>query len=131
VQEDNYISIVHRQLLEQKFGIRFAPQELAKQFSYELGPYEGSMAFHGFWNVINFMPKDVTDFFVTHRPPGMFDELHRAHHTIIALAVASRLDLIEQCADEIRSSPAHAQLYTWLSSENFDNKQPVLDLIKS
>lgn len=131
VQEDNYISIVHRQLLEQKFGIRFAPQEVATQFSYELGPYNGSMAFHGFWNVINFMPNDVTDFFVTRRPPGMFDELHRAHHTIVALAVANRLDLLEQCADEIRSSPAHAQLYTWLSQENFDNKHGVLDLIKS
>lgn len=131
VQEDNYISIVHRQLLEQKFGIRFAPQELAKQFSYELGPYEGSMAFHGFWNVINFMPKDVADFFVSHRPPGMFDELHRAHHTILAMAVADRLDLLEQCADEIRSSPVHAQLYTWLSNENFNKKQSVLDLIKS
>lgn len=131
VQEDNYISIVHRQLLEQKFGIRFAPQEVAKQFSYELGPYEGSMAFHGFWNVINFMPDDVSDFFVTHRPPGMFDEMHRAHHTIIALAAANRLDLLEQCADEIRSSPAHANVFNWLSNENFDNKQSVLDIIKS
>ena len=122
---------MHRQLLEQKFGIRFAPPELAKKFSYELGPYDGSMAFHGFWNVINFMPDDVTDFFVTHRPPGMFGELHRAHHTVVALAVANRLDLVEQCADEIRGSPSHAQLYTWLSNETFDNKQSVLDLIKS
>jgi len=131
VQEDNYISIVHRQLLEQKFGIRFAPQEVAKKFSYELGPYEGSMAFHGFWNVINFMPNDVTDFFVTHRPPGMFDELHRAHHTIVALAVADRLDLLEQCADEIRSGKDYQNVYSWLSQETFDNKQAVLDLIKS
>ncbi len=131
VQEDNYISIVHRQLLEQKFGIRFAPQELAKQFSYELGPYEGSMAFHGFWNVINFMPKDVTDFFVMHRPPNMFNELHRAHHIIVSLAAADRLDLLEQCADEIGTSPAYQNIYTWLSNENFNNKQSVLDLIKS
>lgn len=131
VQEDNYISIVHRQLLEQKFGIQFAPQELASRFSYELGPYSGSMAFHGFWNVINFMPNDVADFFVTHRPPGMFSELHRAHHTIVAMAVAERLDLLEQCADEIRNSPAYENLYAWLSQETFDNQQSVLDLIKS
>jgi hypothetical protein len=89
------------------------------------------MAFHGFWNVINFMPDDVTDFFVTHRPPGMFDELHRAHHTIVALATADRLDLLEQCAAEISSSPAHANLLAWLSNEDFNNKQSVLDLLKS
>ncbi len=131
VQEDNYIAIVHRQLLEQKFGIRFAPQSLAKQFSYELGAYESSMAFHGFWNVINFMPKDVVDFFVTNRPPGMFDELHRAHHIIVALATTDRLDLLEQCAEQIRTSTVQQNLYTWLSQENFEKKQQVLDLIKS
>jgi hypothetical protein len=129
--EDTYIGVVHRKLLEQKFNIRFAPQELASKFSYELGPYNGSMSFHGFWNIINFMPDDVTDFFVTHRPPGMFDELHRAHHTIIALAVANRLDLLEQCADEIRNGTDYQKVFAWLSNENFDNKQSVLDLIKS
>jgi hypothetical protein len=131
VQEDNYIAIVHRKLLEQKFGIKFAPQEVAAQFAYELGPYPttGSMSFHGFWNVITLMPRNVVDFFVTNRPPGMFNELHRAHHTIVALANTGRLDLIEQCADEIRSGADYGNLIQWMRQDSYENKDAVLLLI--
>jgi hypothetical protein len=127
--EDAYIGVVHRQLLEQKFDIKFAPQETAAQFSYELGPYADSMSFHGFWNIINFMPKSTVDYFVTNRPPGMFDELHRAHHTVEAMARTGRMDLLEQCADEIKTGKDYAQLVQWLSQENFENKQRTLELI--
>jgi hypothetical protein len=129
VQEDNYISIVHRNLLEQKFGIKFAPANVATQFSYELGDYSGSMAFHGFWNIIKFMPRDTVDFFVNKRPPGLFNGLHRAHHIIAAMAETDRVDLIESCAAEIQQSPDHANLVHWLSQENFNNKTATLELI--
>jgi hypothetical protein len=131
VQEDNYISIVHRNLLEQKYGIKFAPQDVAAKFSYELGPYSGSMAFHGFWNVINFMPEDTVDFFFANRPPNMFNELHRAHHIIVALGNTDRVDLVESAADEIRSGKDYANLFAWLSQDTFDNKTAILDLIKT
>lgn len=129
--EDAYIGVVHRQLLEQKFGIKFAPMDVASQFSYELGPYPaaGSMSFHGFWNIIKFMPKDVVDFFVTNRPPGMFDELHRAHHSVVALAATNRMDLLAQCADEIRAGADYEKLMQWLTQENFENKARTLELI--
>jgi hypothetical protein len=127
--EDAYIGVVHRQLLEQKFGIKFAPMNLAAQFSYELGPYSPSMSFHGFWNIINFMPKDTVDFFVTKRPPGMFNELHRAHHSVVALATTGRMDLLEQCEYEIRSGDDYVKLLQWLSQEDFPNKARTLEII--
>jgi hypothetical protein len=128
--EDAYIGVVHRQYLEQKFGIRFAPPEVAAQFSYELGSYsKPSMSFHGFWNVIKFMPAATVDFFVTNRPPGMFNELHRCHHTIAAMAETGRVDLVELCADEIRAGADYAQVIVWLNNEDFPNKADVMSLI--
>jgi hypothetical protein len=130
VQEDNYISIVHRNLLEQKFGISFAPAEVATQFSYELGDYSSSMAFHGFWNIVKFMPPDTVEFFVTKRPAGMFDSLHRAHHIIHALADSGYLDLLELCSAEIHASPEYNNLIHWLSQENFNNKAAAMAILE-
>ena len=126
VQEDNYIAIQHRTLLEQHAGIKFAPQELAAKFSYELGNYNGSMAFHGFWNIINFMPDDTISYFFTKRPPNMFSELHRAHHIIVALAVRNRMDLFDTAVDEIKACKDFAKLTQWLANESFPNKDHVM-----
>jgi 5'(3')-deoxyribonucleotidase len=126
VQEDNYIAIQHRTLLEQHAGIKFAPQELAMQFSYELGDYPPAMAFHGFWNIINFMPYETATYFFTNRPPNMFSELHRAHHIIYALATQDRMDLFDTAVDEIRACKDYATLRQWLSQENFPNKDHVM-----
>jgi Protein of unknown function (DUF5672) len=129
VQEDNYIAIVHRQMLEKKYGIRFAPPDVAAQFSYELGDYKGSMAFHGFWNVMQFMPKPTVDFFFANRPPNMFNELHRAHHIIVALGNTDRVDLIASAVEEIKSGRDFAQLFQWLSQDTFDNKAVIINLL--
>ena len=131
LHEDAYIGVVHRQLLEQKFGINFAPQDVAARFSYELGDYSSSMSFHGFWNIIKFMPKDTVDFFVTKRPPNMFNELHRAHHNIVAMAETNRIDLVDLCAAEIQQSPDYNNLMHWLRQENFNNKSAVMAKIDS
>ena len=128
--EDAYIGVVHRQLLEQKFGIRFAPQETAAQFSYELGPYTDSMSFHGFWNIIKFMPAQTVDFFIENRPPGMFSEIHRSHHNIVAMAETNRLDLVETCKEEIQAGAEYPKLIEWLSLENFTRKTEVLQILQ-
>lgn len=127
--EDAYIGVVHRRHLEQKYGIRFAPPELAKQFSYELGDYTNSMSFHGFWNIIKFMPKPTVDFFVENRPDGLFNNLYRAHHILYEMAMTDRLDLVEYCADEFRESENYDKVVQWLSNENFENKSETLALI--
>lgn len=46
--EDQSISIVYKFYLEEKYGIKFAPEELATKFSYELiEPTQKTFAFHG------------------------------------------------------------------------------------
>ncbi|MBK6637706.1 MAG: hypothetical protein IPH08_06725 [Rhodocyclaceae bacterium] len=56
--EDVVICRIYRKQLEQK-GLRFAPIELAKQFSYETGVLsERPFGFHGPLNMLIFMPED-------------------------------------------------------------------------
>jgi len=48
--EDLATCQTYRHLLERDFGIRFAPPEVADQFSFERHPHSGSFGFHGFYN---------------------------------------------------------------------------------
>jgi hypothetical protein len=124
--EDAYIGVEYRRLLEQTHAMKFAPTELAQQFSYELGDYSDSMSFHGFWNIIRFMPNDTIDYFFTRRPGNIFQELHRAHHTIIELARRGRMDLLDMAVDDIKKNDEYDKLRAWLANEDFPYKEHVM-----
>lgn len=131
VQEDNYIGIVHRPYLESR-GIVFADTQTADQFAMELSPAgHHAMAHHGFWNVIYFMPAQTVDFFVTNRPPGMFKEIHRAHHNIVALAYVQRMDLFDLCVEEIKQCKDFGNLVQWLGAEEYPHKHHILNKLLS
>ena len=53
--EDVTICGTYRARLEYKFGIRFGPIDIARRFSYELGPLpdEKTFGFHGIFNLIH------------------------------------------------------------------------------
>lgn len=49
--EDNSICKLYRPYLEQKYGIKFAPEELADRFSFELRePIQSTFGFHGYFH---------------------------------------------------------------------------------
>lgn len=48
--EDECISIHNREILCGRHGIRFAPSDVAQQFSTERTPWRASFGFHGFFN---------------------------------------------------------------------------------
>ena len=55
-QEDRIICDYNKQLLEEKYNIKFAPLGIAQKFSYEKGkPNFNTLGFHGFWNVPYFL----------------------------------------------------------------------------
>jgi len=119
VQEDNYICIEYRQELEAR-GIRYAPTDLANRFSMELHPYDGySMAHHGFWNIVRFMPKETVEYFITRAPKNTWNEPHRAHHTILMMSYAGYYDLLETQVDLIKASPAYDQIKQMLWTHAF------------
>jgi hypothetical protein len=55
-QEDIAICVINKAMLEEKFDIRFATEEVAKKFSFEHYIPDGkNFGFHGIWNIIYFM----------------------------------------------------------------------------
>ena len=129
VQEDNYIAIKHRPWLESQ-GIVFAPAPVADQFAMELN--EGgfnAMAHHGFWNIVQFMPRDTVEYFVNNAPANTWNELHRAHHTIVTMSAMGYMDLLESQVQQIKASPARQELVDWMSQEEFPNKHKTIQLL--
>lgn len=131
VQEDNYIAIKHRPWLESQ-GMVFALAPVANKFSIELSP-DGfdAMAHHGFWNIVQFMPRDTVEYFIQRAPENTWNELHRAHHTVVCLAGVGYLDLLESQAEKIKASPAHSEMMEWMDSEEFPNKEQTLAILKA
>jgi hypothetical protein len=129
IQEDNYIAIKHRPWLEAQ-GIKFALAPVADQFSMELNP-EGynAMAHHGLWNVVQLMPRDVAEYFITNCPDNTWNEIHRAHHTAVTLAGMGYLDLLSTQADRIKAGPKHKELMEWVAQEDFPNKAEFIKML--
>ena len=129
IQEDNYIAIKHRAELEAK-GMVFAMAPVANQFSIELAPEGyGAMAHHGLWNVVQFMPRDVAEYFIANCPDNTWNELHRAHHTAITIAGMGYMELLETQADRIKASPVHSELVGWMRNDDFPNKELALKML--
>ncbi len=130
VQEDNYIAIEHRPWLESQ-GMVFALEPVANKFSIELSP-DGfdAMAHHGLWNTVQFMPRDTVEFFIQRVPDNTWNEVHRAHHTVVSLAGVGYLDLLETQADKIKNSSICDEMLEWMSQEDFPNKDKVFQILQ-
>lgn len=129
VQEDNYIAIKHRPWLESQ-GIVFAQAPVADQFAMELN--EGgfnAMAHHGFWNIVQFMPRNTVEYFVNNAPANTWNEVHRAHHTIVTMSAMGYMDLLESQVQHIKASAVRQELVDWMQQEEFPNKQRTIQLL--
>lgn len=70
--EDTFICRTHRELLEMRHGMRFAPEHVARQFAYERTPSSGrEFGFHGVFNLVRLMPRAKFDDLVAGLEPGL------------------------------------------------------------
>jgi hypothetical protein len=100
VAEDNIIGQHNRAYLEHKYGIKFAPTEVAKQFSFELGDYRESFGFHGLWNMVANLSKTEFDQVMPHLYFKGWN-IHKWHHFIVALAAKGYDDHLETAANKL------------------------------
>jgi tetratricopeptide (TPR) repeat protein len=72
LNEDELVCRKHRPLLEREFGIRFAPENIAERFSFEL-TYPGALAFgfHGLFNIWLVLPPAETAGFIASLPANV------------------------------------------------------------
>jgi hypothetical protein len=69
--EDIAICRTHRERLEDRHGIRFAPEEVAARFSFETVPSDGpTLGFHGLGHLVNLYDKTNAEV-AAYRPPRL------------------------------------------------------------
>ena len=69
-QEDVAICKRYRPLLEERYGIRFAPESLAREFAYELSfAHTNTFGFHGPYHLWRYWDERHVQFFLDQAPP--------------------------------------------------------------
>ena len=109
--EDNVDALVcgkYRPILEQEFGIRFAPEPVADRFSYELLlPVVPTFGFHGLSNMWRYIDDDKMVELIGHVDPYVF----RAPQFVILIlnyALQCKFAMVEQLYVLMRKHVAHA-----------------------
>ena len=84
--EDVAICRTHRQHLEQRFGLRFAPEEVARHFAYErMTPTGKEFGFHGALNMVDLAPSRELVLLFGELEPGLLNR--REHREILGAAL--------------------------------------------
>ena len=125
--EDAYIGINYRNYLETTYGIKYAPTELARQFSFELGEYVPSFGFHGIWNIFNLMSDADMDYFMDKIDYRGWN-VYKWHHTLAAVMRRNRMDIFAYMLEQLETnSPELLQpIAGWLEK---DSQNPTDQLI--
>ena len=99
VPEDVTICINLRPELESRFGIRFAPLEVAQNFACEYGPYRPAFGFHGMHNFAHVLNTDELGRWLDAAPPEILQS-QPARKLVKALMksghTSASLDLIKR-----------------------------------
>lgn len=66
--EDQAICINNKEILENKYGIRFAPIEIATKFAIERGPWKNTFGFHGMFNFAKALNHELLDHYLDEIP---------------------------------------------------------------
>jgi hypothetical protein len=101
VAEDKIIGSTQRTYLEKQYGINFAPADLARRFSFELGTHIPSFGFHGLWNVFNLMTDADMDYFYN-RIDYTGWNIYKWHHTLAAVVRRDRMDIFMYMLEQLK-----------------------------
>ena len=84
--EDMAICRTHRPVLEQRFGMRFAPADLARRFAFErAAPNHDEFGFHGAFNMVGRVPAAELADLLAGLEPGLLNR--REHREIMRQAL--------------------------------------------
>jgi len=98
--EDESICLVNRELLERRHGVRIAPLEVARRFSYErVEPPAPTFGFHGLFNFPRELPADEVAAIVASLPDRQTRGLD-AHDLCATLIRSGQLDAARSLLDK-------------------------------
>jgi hypothetical protein len=102
--EDELFAVFKRPFLEQKYGVEFAPTELASKFSFELGQYPGAtFGFHGPWNIIYHMSDADVEYIIPKMDFRGWNH-YKWHHVLCAAIRTNRMDIYKFLLDRLNEN---------------------------
>jgi hypothetical protein len=119
IGEDALIGIDYKKFLQEEYNIKYAPSELARQFSFELGIHRPSFGFHGVWNVFNLMSDADMDYFYTRMDYANWNH-YKWHHVLAAVMRRGRTDIGDYMLEQlVKNSPEHLEVVgAWLERDS-------------
>ena len=97
--EDVAIAVEYRDLMQTKYGIKYATPDVAASFATENVWNGPSFGFHGLWNIPRFLNKDEINFIIDHIPSYYWNDLDKAQHLINVLVEQDHEDLAHKVYD--------------------------------
>lgn len=126
IAEDATLAIDHRDLLETKYGIKFAPSDVARKFSYEVEPSD-AWGFHGLWNVFGQFEVEDIDFYMDHLTFKGWN-IYLWHHVIVTMAGRLPAEYARYAILQLKTNSPDLvpDLLNWISKEQIPNQVWVL-----
>ncbi|WP_353427764.1 hypothetical protein NHB34_01315 [Polynucleobacter sp. MWH-UH19D] len=99
--EDYCICVDNREFLEKKYGIHFAPAEIAEQFAVERSLWHPAFGFHGFFNFGYVLDDDQLSLFLNLMPASGMSGID-TYDLITSLRHQNRNQLAIEIADRVK-----------------------------
>jgi hypothetical protein len=123
IAEDVVFGVDHRAMLEEEYGIKYAPTALAQQFSHEIEEgqfhYKPGFAFHGQWNVVKLADLDTVDLYIQKMEYKGWN-IYKWHHFLKEVAIRKLYDYIPFLMTQLTSNSPELvdPLLQWLALES-------------
>ena len=98
--EDIAIAVEYRKLLMEKYGINYAPQEVARRFSTENEWLGSTFGFHGLWNIPRFLNRQEVEQLLFSVKDRYWSDASKANQMIRVLLEQGYEDLAKYCYDK-------------------------------
>jgi hypothetical protein len=100
--EDIAICVEYRQLLTEDYDIKYAPMELARQFSTENEWINPTFGFHGIWNAPKMLNTQQLEYVIDHMPLHLWKNPSKYNMLLNNLNSAGYIDLLSKSIEKIK-----------------------------
>jgi hypothetical protein len=102
--EDLAIAVEYRNLLESKYNIKYAPPDIARQFSTEHEWIRPTFGFHGLWNIPRFLSKADIEIITENIPNFYWNHPEKTQSLLASLVEHGYIDIAREIISRVMTS---------------------------
>lgn len=94
--EDVAIAVEYRDLMQSKYGIKYATPDVARKFATENVWQGPTLGFHGLWNISRFLTRSEIEYVIEHIPSYFWKDLSKVQSLLDTLVEQNHRDIAQQ-----------------------------------